>query len=139
MAVYDELSWGLLEGVYEEALSMELKSQGIDHERQQEVTIYYKGETLQKRYKMDLVVGDVIVELKSASAICAAHRAQLCNYLRLTHKPVGVLINFGAPRIQGERWIYDIETNECTLVDKALNPVYWEEDPLTDVTDSDEQ
>lgn len=139
MAVYDELSWGLLEGVYEEALSMELKSQGIDNERQQEVTIYYKGETLQKRYKMDLVVGDVIVELKSASAICAAHRAQLCNYLRLTHKPVGVLINFGAPRIQGERWIYDIETNECTLVDKAMNPVYWEEDPLTDVTDSDEQ
>lgn len=91
---------------------------------------------MKKRYRMDIVVeDDIIIELKSTSKICSAHRAQLCNYLRLTHKPVGVIINFGTDILQGERWIYDEATNVCTLVDKAMNPVYPEEDLFEDVTE----
>lgn len=135
MAVHDELNWGLLEAIYEEALSLELTDRGIDNKRQQEIKTYYKKHLLDKKYKMDIVVDDVIVELKAVTEICSAHRAQLCNYLRLTHKPIGLLINFGAPNLQGERWTYDEETNECTLVDKAMDPVYTDTNLFNDGTE----
>ena len=72
---------------------------------------------------MDLVVGDVIIELKSVSDIVPAHRAQLFNYLRLTRKPVGLLINFGTPKLQGERYGFDENTNECVLLDRNMEVV----------------
>ena len=53
---------------------------------------------------MDFVVDDIIVELKSVTHLIAAHRAQFCNYLRLTRKPVGLLINFSDESLIGERW-----------------------------------
>ena len=72
---------------------------------------------------MDLVVGDIIVETKSTSKLLPEHRAQLCNYLRLTHKPLGLLVNFGEERLIGERWMFDAESNVCLLIDKNMNPV----------------
>ena len=77
---------------------------------------------------MDLVVGDVIVELKSVNELSSAHRAQLFNYLRLTKKPIGLLINFGEPSLQGERYAYFEDSNECILLDKNMNPVYPDDD-----------
>ena len=82
---------------------------------------YYKGIRLEKFFKMDLVVDDIIVELKSVKELLPAHRAQLFNYLRLTKMPVGLLINFGQPTLQGERYAYIEETNECILLDKDMN------------------
>ncbi len=79
-----------------------------------------------KKYKMDITVGDIVVELKSVVQLLPAHRAQLCNYLRLTHKPIGVLINFGGKDLIGERWAFDKETNECFLIDRHMNRVYCE-------------
>ena len=73
---------------------------------------------------MDMVVDDVIVELKSVKKLISSHRYQLFNYLRLTKKPIGILINFGSPRLQGERYAYIEETNECVLLDKNMNIVY---------------
>lgn len=73
---------------------------------------------------MDLVVGDIIVELKSVSELNSAHRAQLFNYLRLTRKPIVLLINFGKPSLQGERYAYLEDTNECILLDKNMDPFY---------------
>ena len=87
---------------------------------------------------MDIVVDDIVIELKSATEIISAHRAQLCNYLRLTRKPIGILINFGAPTLQGERWVYDEKTNECTLVDKNMEPVNINYDPFGDGTEYEE-
>ncbi len=124
MAAHSELNWGLLEAVYQEALHLELLDRGIDNEREKEIEVYYKSKLLDKKYKMDLVAGDVIVELKSVSRLLPVHRAQLCNYLRLTHKPVGLLINFGEKSLIGERWAYDEKTNECVLVDKNMDVVY---------------
>ena len=91
--------------------------------REQELKIYYKQHLLEKTYRMDMVVGDVIVELKSVSELVAGHRAQLCNYLRLTRKPIGILINFGEECLVGERWAYDITTNHCFVVDRNMRPV----------------
>ncbi len=79
---------------------------------------------MEKFYKMDIVVGDVIVELKSVKELVPAHRAQLFNYLRLTKKPIGLLINFGRQSLQGERYAYIEETNECILLDKDMNLLY---------------
>ena len=124
MTVHSEMRWGLLEAVYQEALSWELEQRGIPNQREKEIRIFYKGHQLEKRYKMDLLVGDVIVEIKSAVKLLTAHRAQLCNYLRLTQKPVGVLINFGEKDLIGERWAYDELTNTCFLIDKNMNRVF---------------
>ena len=123
MTVHGELNWGLLEPVYQEALHLELLDRGIDNLREQEVPVYYKQHLLDKKYKMDIVVGDIIVELKSVSNLAPAHRAQLCNYLRLTRKPIGLLINFGEESLIGERWGYDADTNECFIVDRNMMPI----------------
>ncbi len=49
-------------------------------------------------YKLDLVVQDaVILELKAVDRLLPIHEAQLLTYLRLTGKPVGLLINFNVP------------------------------------------
>jgi GxxExxY protein len=124
MEVHDELNWGLLEPVYNEALHLELLARGISNEREKHLPCFYKKSQMEKSYQMDLVVGDVIVELKSVDELNSAHRAQLFNYLRLTRKPIGLLINFGQSSLQGERYGYDEDTNECILLDKNMNPVY---------------
>ena len=124
MNVHDELSWGLLEPVYNEALHLELLDNNIANEREKHLPCYYKHHQLEKFYQMDLVVGDVVVELKSVEELSSAHRAQLFNYLRLTRKPIGLLINFGQPSLQGERYGYDEDTNECILLNKNMEPVY---------------
>ena len=124
MEVHDELNWGLLEPVYNEALHLELLDRGISNEREKQIPCFYKDRRLEKFYQMDIVVGDVVVELKSVDELNSAHRAQLFNYLRLTKKPIGLLINFGQPSLQGERYAYDEETNECILLDKNMQPVY---------------
>jgi len=123
MTVHSELNWGLLEPVYQEALHLELLDRGIDNIREQEVPVYYKEHLLEKKYRMDIVVGDIIVELKSVTKLVPAHRAQLCNYLRLTRKPLGLLINFGEESLIGERWAYDADTNECFIVDRNMEPL----------------
>ena len=124
MNVHDELSWGLLEPVYNEALHLVLLDNNIANEREKHLPCYYKHHQLEKFYQMDLVVGDVVVELKSVDELNSAHRAQLFNYLRLTRKPIGLLINFGQPSLQGERYGYDEDTNECILLNKNMEPVY---------------
>lgn len=124
MTVHTELNWELLEPVYQEALSIELSLRNIQNKREEEIKVYYKGYELDKKYKMDIIVGDIIIELKSVVKLEAAHRAQLCNYLRLTKKPIGLLINFGEPHLVGERWVYDKNTNECYLVDKDMHRVF---------------
>ncbi len=73
---------------------------------------------------MDLVVDDVIVEIKSVSEIISAHREQLFNYLRLTEMPIGLLINFGQTSLQGERYAYFKDDNECVLLDRNMDFVY---------------
>ena len=116
MEVHNEYGFGISEGVYEEALCIELGNEyGYETEAQCDLPVYYKGQLLEKRFRLDIVVEkDVIVELKAVEAILPEHRAQLYNYLRLTKKPVGILLNFGKS-VRAEKYIYDSETNEVTF------------------------
>ena len=120
MRVHNILNFGLLEAIYRESLAYEIRLHGIDCEEEQEIDCYYGKHLLKKSYRMDIVAGDIIIELKAVREIRPEHRAQLCNYLRLTKKPLGLLINFGGPILVGERWAYDEITNECYVVDKEM-------------------
>ena len=73
MEVHNELRWGLLEPIYNEALHLELLDRGVENESEKYLPCFYKHHRLEKYYKMDLVVGDVVVELKSVSELVPAH------------------------------------------------------------------
>ncbi len=93
--VYNELGFGFLEKVYENAMVIELREMGLTVEQQKPINVYYREE-LVGEYFTDLVVNkSVIVELKSSETIVRAHEAQLINYLRATDFEVGLLLNFG--------------------------------------------
>ena len=135
MEVHHELNWGLLEPLYYEALHLELQARGIPHETMKNIPCFYKNQKLEKHYQMDLVVQeDVVVELKSVNKLIPAHRAQLFNYMRLTRMPIGLLINFGQSKLQGERYGLIAATNECVLLDKDMNIL-----KIEDEVDDDEQ
>lgn len=123
MEVYNELNFGLVESIYQEALVKELKTQGINPEVEVDLPVFYKGQSLEKTFRADIIVDDIIIELKAVTEIAPEHRAQLCNYLRLTKKPIGLLINFGGYSLYGERWGYDKENNECYKLNKEMLPL----------------
>jgi GxxExxY protein len=94
IAVHRELGPGLLEAIYEEALSIELAEQGLVFRRQLAVPAVYKGRPLGE-YRLDLLVEDaVIVEVKSVDQLHPVFDAQLLTYLKVTGKKTGLLINF---------------------------------------------
>jgi GxxExxY protein len=98
MAVYNELGFGFLEAVYQEALEVELAARTIPFTSQQELHILYHGHPLQKYYVADIVAYDkIIIELKAISQLTSCEQAQLLNYLKATGIAVGLLINFGNP------------------------------------------
>lgn len=96
MNVYNALGCGFLESVYQEALAIEFKREGVPFEAEKEVRIFYAGVELKQTYKPDFFCYDgIIIELKAVSTIDASHRAQLYNYLKATQCRLGLLINFG--------------------------------------------
>ena len=106
------LGCGFLEAVYQEALELELKSRGLKVEPQKKMKVSYKGTVLQCEYVPDIIVeGRVIIELKATNALDNINRAQILNYLRVSNLPFGVLVNFGTPRVQIERYENKFKNN----------------------------
>ena len=94
--VYNDIGHGFTDVIYQEALEEELADRSIPFATQQEIPIFYKTRQLRKRLRPDLLVfGEIVVELKAASALVPEHEAQLLNYLKASRKPVGYLVNFG--------------------------------------------
>ncbi len=103
--VLNTLGAGFLEKVYENALSIELRKNGFSVENQKVIRISYEG-TIVGEYQADLVVnGKVIIECKAASNLDPVHEAQLINYLKASGIHVGLLINFGRPKLQYRRLV----------------------------------
>lgn len=95
VAVHKALGPGLLESVYEFALSHELVKRGLSFERQKLIAIEYDGVRFDGAFRADLIVGNlVIVELKAVDEVVPKHKAQLLSYLRLTKLRLGLLLNF---------------------------------------------
>ena len=115
MKVHRKYNPGLLESAYEAALKYLLELEGYGVERQVYLPIYWDDVKLDQTYRMDLVINNnIIVELKSVSAIITQHRQQLWNYMRLTHIPYGMLINFGNDKNLFSEWYY-YDSKEDTI------------------------
>ena len=98
--VHKTLGPGLLEGVYRSCFVYELRADGLVVVEEKAVSISYKGFVLSGGYRLDFLVEDcIVVELKSVEHLMPVHSAQLLSYLRLTNKPIGLLINFNVPRL----------------------------------------
>ncbi|WPJ94621.1 GxxExxY protein [Coraliomargarita algicola] len=93
--VYRELGGGLSEEIYQESLERELSLRNIPFEPKTELAVFYKGHKLKKTYIPDLLVyGEIVTELKATKALTPEHEQQLLNYMHITRKAVGYLINF---------------------------------------------
>ncbi len=101
--VINTLGAGFLEKVYENALAHELRKVGCAVGQQHGTMVMYDGEVV-GTYFVDLLVGEMLlVELKTVTALNAAHRGQCVNYLKATGLPLCLLLNFGNPRLEIKR------------------------------------
>ncbi len=99
--VHTLLGPGLLESVYETALTYELREVGLDVKTQVPLPMMYKGVAMEVGFRMDLLVANrVVVELKSVDALLEVHHMQLLTYLKLSGHHLGLLINFNVPRLK---------------------------------------
>jgi GxxExxY protein len=97
---------GHLEKVYENALAHRLRKQGLRVEQQFALPVYDEDGTLVGDYLADLFVeGQLIVELKACKALADEHIAQALGYLRASGVEHGLLINFGAPKLQVKKLV----------------------------------
>ena len=104
MEVHRLLGCGFVEAIYQEALEKELALREIPFEREKELTVSYKGNTLTKTFKADFVCyNKIILELKAVRAFTDEHYAQIYTYLRASGMDLGILINFGTASIEYER------------------------------------
>ena len=94
--VYNELGYGFLEKVYENALLIEIRLHGLNAFKQIPINVFYNEENV-GNYFADIIVEDkVIVEIKAGeNGLVEEHELQLINYLRATDKEVGLLLSFG--------------------------------------------
>jgi GxxExxY protein len=93
--VHRALGPGLLESIYQDCMTIELRAVGLRVERERRVAIRYRDQTAGKSLKVDLAVEDrLIVEIKAVERLHPVFMAQVITYLKLTGFPVGVLMNF---------------------------------------------
>lgn len=102
--VINELGAGFLESVYEKAMLIALRTQGLSVAAQHPVKVMFRGVSVGEFFTDIFVEEKVIVELKCAKAIAPEHQAQLINYLNATGVEVGLLINFGNPKLEYKRF-----------------------------------
>jgi len=102
--VINELGAGFLESVYEKALLLVLRQKGLLAISQHPVKVLFRGECVGDFYADIFVEEKVIVELKAVKTIAPEHQAQIINYLNATGIEVGLLINFGNPKLEYKRF-----------------------------------
>ncbi len=103
MEVHNTLGNGFQEVIYQRCLSLELNIKGMEHSREVEMPIFYKGNDVGLRRADFLVMGEIMVELKAIILLEDVHLAQALNYLEAYKLQTGLLINFGAKSLQVKR------------------------------------
>ena len=115
--VHKNLGPGLLESIYEQCLAYELKAAGLQVRYQQSIPVKYKNVELDCQLRYDLLVEDlIVVELKAVDIMLPIFKAQLITYLKLLHKPKGLLINFNTLNIS--KSIESVVTPDFALLPK---------------------
>jgi len=103
MRVHSTLGNGFQEVIYQRALAIEMSYDGLSFEREKEMEIHYRGESIGTRRADFFVEGCVMVELKALTELEDVHLAQAINYLEAYDMGIGLLINFGAKSLQFKR------------------------------------
>jgi len=109
MKVHTTLGNGFQEVIYQRALAIELKHEGIIYVREKEMPIFYRGEKIGTRRVDFFVDGKIMVELKAVIKLEDVHLAQAMNYLEAYQMEIGLLINFGAKSLEFKR----VHNNKC--------------------------
>jgi GxxExxY protein len=106
--VYNQMGYGFLEKVYENALAIQLRKLGLQVVCQHPIRVYFDGQVVGEFFA-DMLVNDlVVVEIKAVRTLLTEHEAQLLNYLNATTYEVGLLLNFG-PKPDIKRKVFDNE------------------------------
>ena len=103
MQVHNRLGYGFLEKVYENALMVLLKREGVQAKQQAPISVYFEGELVGDYYADILVEEEIILELKSSERIIDAYRAQTLNYLKAINLRLAIILNFGKEKLEYER------------------------------------
>jgi GxxExxY protein len=101
--VHKELGPGFLESVYRRAIAVELQEQGIPFETEKKIELRYKKKRVGVHRLDLLVLGELVVELKTVETLHKKHYAQLRSYLKATKKAVGLLVNFADFQLDARR------------------------------------
>jgi GxxExxY protein len=103
MKVHTALGPGFLESVYQKALAHELRKAGLQVDAERPIMVQYDGVQVGNFTADALVEGRVMLELKAGQALAPANEVQLVNYLTATGIEIGLLLNFGAERLEFKR------------------------------------
>jgi len=111
MKVHSTLGNGFQEIIYQRALTIEMRKQGLGFQRELELTIFYEGEDTGTRRVDFFVEGIIMVELKAVIKLEEVPLAQTMNYCQTYNLPIGLLINFGAKSPEFKR-VYNVNHPE---------------------------
>jgi len=101
LTVHRALGAGLLESAYRDCLQLELAARQLEVEREQVLPITYRGQTVPRAFRADLLVEkSLLIELKAVASIEPIHRVQVTTYLRFLRLPLGLLVNFHVPLLK---------------------------------------
>ena len=103
MTVHSTLGAGFQEVIYQRALAVEFQYTGIHFEREKEMIIYYRNQNVGKRRADFFIENCVMLEIKAVSELKPEHKAQAINYLEAYQMEIGLLLNFGATRLEYNR------------------------------------
>lgn len=118
------LGHGHLEQVYENALTHRLPKAGLRVDQQQPIKVFDEDGTLIGDYLADLVVENIlVVELKAARNLAPDHDAQVLGYLKASRKEHGLLINFGSPRFEIRKFIWNENQPQRTQRTQGNDPL----------------
>jgi GxxExxY protein len=120
--VHNTLGNGFQEVIYQRALSIELNLAGIPHQREFEMPIYYKDEHIGTRRVDFLINGEISVELKAIISMEDVHLAQAINYLEAYNIETGLLINFGAKKLEFKRVFNNQVNRQNSTSLNSFNP-----------------
>lgn len=121
--VYNELGYGHKEQVYQKALAKEFEGQSIPFEKEVALSVSYKGVKVGS-YRPDFVVGKkIIIELKAVEFMPKTFETQLINYLKATNYQLGILVNFGSPKLYIRRLINSYPRKSVNISENHLPPM----------------